>query len=410
MPMRITMDLPDDLLPRWATDLGATSEPTSGEKDTGGVVNTKPPARKINWLFNRLSEWMKYAVVNNVACFIRGDDFQSSAGEWTDVIYHPELYRWVAVATVDGHVDYSLTPSGRDWGASVSGAVVTDSIGHCLGIDSQYFLCGNNQGTIHYGNGGAGGWAGSDAGPFGLHGAEYIESVVTKYPDSDFVMCGSENGNVSIAAGGITTGWVAPSTPPPGLGAWNIIRIFRMGSTSWFLVASDRAAPNAIKTYYSLDDGDVWIATTTQPAIHADFDFVLDAAYSWDTGTIVLVGERDVATKSGIIISRDGGVTWTIPDSDAIGFLKGVNYCGNGIWIAVGETYTLTPAATKQLIYISFDDAETWQHVGAPWEINAAIESTDDLNAVACSNRRSLLIGDSDINATSLGIHGGSIG
>ena len=52
-------------LPRWATDAGRTLEPTSGEKDTGWQAGYKPPARKMNWLFNTIYDWivwLAYAV------------------------------------------------------------------------------------------------------------------------------------------------------------------------------------------------------------------------------------------------------------------------------------------------------------------------------------------------------------
>jgi hypothetical protein len=47
-------------LPRWATDAGRTLEPTSGEKDTGWQAGYKPPARKMNWLFNLIYSWFAW--------------------------------------------------------------------------------------------------------------------------------------------------------------------------------------------------------------------------------------------------------------------------------------------------------------------------------------------------------------
>jgi hypothetical protein len=47
-------------LPRWATDGGATLEPSSGQKDTGWEVDKKPPARFMNWLFNLIYDWTQY--------------------------------------------------------------------------------------------------------------------------------------------------------------------------------------------------------------------------------------------------------------------------------------------------------------------------------------------------------------
>ncbi|KKK91868.1 hypothetical protein LCGC14_2708610, partial [marine sediment metagenome] len=45
---------------RWATDGGATLEPSSGEKDTGWVVDDKPPARHMNFLQNTAFQWFDW--------------------------------------------------------------------------------------------------------------------------------------------------------------------------------------------------------------------------------------------------------------------------------------------------------------------------------------------------------------
>lgn len=45
---------------RWATDGGATLEPSSGEKDVGWVVEDKPPARHMNFLQNIAFQWFRW--------------------------------------------------------------------------------------------------------------------------------------------------------------------------------------------------------------------------------------------------------------------------------------------------------------------------------------------------------------
>ena len=45
---------------RWATDGGATLEPSGGEKDTGWVVDDKPPARHMNFLQNTAFQWFDW--------------------------------------------------------------------------------------------------------------------------------------------------------------------------------------------------------------------------------------------------------------------------------------------------------------------------------------------------------------
>ena len=45
---------------RWATDVGTVLEPLSGEKDTGWVVDDKPPARHMNFLQNMAFQWFRW--------------------------------------------------------------------------------------------------------------------------------------------------------------------------------------------------------------------------------------------------------------------------------------------------------------------------------------------------------------
>jgi hypothetical protein len=47
-------------LPQWATDGGTTVEPSSGQKQTGWAVGTRPPARWMNWWKNLVYQWMQY--------------------------------------------------------------------------------------------------------------------------------------------------------------------------------------------------------------------------------------------------------------------------------------------------------------------------------------------------------------
>ncbi len=44
-------------LPNWATDGGATLEPSAGEKAAGFSASQKPPARWFNWWMNLLYQW-----------------------------------------------------------------------------------------------------------------------------------------------------------------------------------------------------------------------------------------------------------------------------------------------------------------------------------------------------------------
>jgi|SRR5688572_15911322 len=47
-------------LPRFATDVGVTVEPTESKKDTGWFESEKPPAQLMNWLFKWIYSWCLY--------------------------------------------------------------------------------------------------------------------------------------------------------------------------------------------------------------------------------------------------------------------------------------------------------------------------------------------------------------
>lgn len=47
-------------LPQWATTAGNTTVPSAGEKAAGYQVSTKPAAKKMNWLFNLIYQWIQY--------------------------------------------------------------------------------------------------------------------------------------------------------------------------------------------------------------------------------------------------------------------------------------------------------------------------------------------------------------
>lgn len=64
---------------RWATDGGTTLEPLSGEKDTGWVVEEKPPARHMNFLQNIAFQWFRWL-----------DERHDDGGTPADYVTHPE--------------------------------------------------------------------------------------------------------------------------------------------------------------------------------------------------------------------------------------------------------------------------------------------------------------------------------
>ena len=47
-------------IPRFATNVGVTNEPTEAKKDAGWIEGEKPPAQSMNWLFRWLYAWVLY--------------------------------------------------------------------------------------------------------------------------------------------------------------------------------------------------------------------------------------------------------------------------------------------------------------------------------------------------------------
>jgi hypothetical protein len=77
-------------LPRWA-DVGGgagIADPSSAVKDAGWLINQKPPAQWMNWLFNLLYQWCAYVFdfENNVHTWAANQIFNSGSGglvTWT---------------------------------------------------------------------------------------------------------------------------------------------------------------------------------------------------------------------------------------------------------------------------------------------------------------------------------------
>lgn len=158
--------------PRWANVLvGAIVEPSSGEKDTGGVPGTAPPARKINWLFNLIWQWIVYL-----------EDIANIAWTWTvvhtfqrGIIVTQATANTSGVTTTGNGVNpgvFSVGGSGGGTGvigigagvgvggsfiggntAGATGLLATGGIGGAIGILGTG--TNNNQGGNFLGHGGA---------------------------------------------------------------------------------------------------------------------------------------------------------------------------------------------------------------------------------------------------------------
>lgn len=65
-------------LPVWATTGGTTTTPSGGQQAAGFAINTKPPAKWVNWLFNLIYQWIQY--IDNPVGVGAGAGFSATGG------------------------------------------------------------------------------------------------------------------------------------------------------------------------------------------------------------------------------------------------------------------------------------------------------------------------------------------
>jgi hypothetical protein len=370
-------------LPRWATDVGATLEPSEAKKDEGNVVAKRPPARWDNWI-----KYQNYLYCQQVLRTTLGNwkalDYASKPSTCRSVIYHPDHGTWL-IATADG-TNNTLTSS--DGYQFANDAVITTPESRSIAIDSTHILIGLQAGVITRRDS-AGAYTSVTSGTIG--GTGTIQTIITKHPSDDLILC-SRAGTIRRAAssGG---SWSAATTQPPSPITTGHHKLVWAGGSTFFLMQGNAGAT---RTYTSTDDGDNWAVTTTFPWSGLTVGDAWNMAYNPRDDMLVVVGDNDSGVAR-IEYSEDSGVTWTVATIDFAGvnipLLEDVYYCGQGFWVAVG-----TPASEDSGILIS-SDGKTWTKAGH--DRNTTFSSS--VEALAGSQKHMIMVGTDGVS-TSLNV------
>lgn len=387
MTMLPKLNLPD-YQPRWATDALRTLAPGESDKDQGWSDSDKPPARWMNWLQNLAYEWTRRFGASLVSNVKMNSSNIGGGNPLINVIFHPTLIdAGIWLCSTSSNVYNSL--NGRNWSGSVR-VLTAAGQARSRAIDATYAMFGLASGSIDYTSDGSSTWANDS----GMTTTNAITALVSKYPDNNFLMLGDSVGNIEIAAGGIGTAWVAPTTAPTTLS--NIRAISRVGSTSW--IAIDAGGDCEI----SNDDGDTWVATASNPS---STGVVNTMAFNSDSGILVVAGETSFGSKvPAIDYSTDLGATWnaaTIVDSAVFEALYCVYYCGGGIWYAHGELQST--ARGNEAGYVSFDNGVTWRQASY---IDDSFIAHDSAHDIGCDRRKLVIVREDSKSGHTLALPG----
>lgn len=392
MPMRITLDVPGKY-PRWATGSNRTKEPPETgpdipNKDDGHIADYKPPARVQNWLDNLHYQWGRKAAGVIVSNFWPNNEILTASNDIIDAIFHPTFGKFgLLMPDIDRFV------SSAD-AHTFALATLASSTQKTLGIDLLRFIYGDTNGDLYY----------SSVSPFTswtqitsatIGGSGTITQIHSKYPDSNKCIITKGTG-MRIAATDITGAWSAPTTPP-ALADYHCVLLYA-GNSKWFVITASAAGTPIL--YISVDDGDTWNGVSTQPYLLST-DESGGLAYSRDTGRLVAVG--NVTAGEQIRYTDDNGSSWTSATINKRGLsadmtFKNVYYAGGGIWVACGGV--VDGLTGEKAIYVSLDNAKTW-FIPDVNQLNNAAE-TINMNAIACSERNILVVGDLGQSVTSL--------
>jgi len=388
MTTRLQLNLPDHAVPVWATNAGSTLDPDSTLGDTvpivkeaGWQINTKPPARVMNWLTHYVTEWLRPLVAVPItnwlaSATVGGADFggivfvpPSSAlyttGVWTAVAGGTAVYRgdtgvvWTSIAT--------LNSAAHDGSCTISS--VYDAIfGTANGL--EYNSTGVTFVEVLDAAIG-GGFSG---------GARAMDSNGNRTIVFDNV------GTMRIAAAGVNGAWSSPSTPPAlgsSPGASKASRLIHVGGGKWF---ASRQQSTADYLSMSSDDGDTWTSKTV-PTFASDQ--LVSIAYDPGTGRLVSSG------ADTLYYSDDEGDTWTESLAPTAGDAVDLYSCGSGIWVASSLYFGGSFVAR---LAVSLDNAVTWQ----PIEMHDLYASTSAPFYLMSDGRKLVVVGENGMTGRCL--------
>jgi hypothetical protein len=363
-------------LPRWATDVGATLEPSEAKKDEGSVLAKKPPARWDNWLKNQMYQYCQQGIRTIVSNFTHYD-FATAPTSTLLAMYHPD-FGLFSVMDVSSQVWTS-----QDGMEYTNETTSTTPTARACAIDSTYMIYGLISGNLLRRDSAA---AYTSITSAAIGGAGSIQTICTKYPTSDLIMV-TRSGVIRRSTTGTGGSWVAATTPPPTPITTGFARIVWDGASNWFLMQS--VSGSAAKTYISSDDGDTWAATSTFPFSGLSTGACQDMAINTTSGMLVAVGDND-SNSARIEYSEDDGTTWTLAtinlgsiSATESTFLTTVYHVGQNTWVAFGDDNT-----TRGFVLVS-SDGKTW---------NRGIVATQDATVsrdvtAMCSSERLVVAG-----------------
>ena len=248
--------------PRWATDGGTRTTPSSGAQDTGFVPATAAAAKIVNWIFNLIYQWIVYLDAQDVAN--------------VDVAKRARNYGVVAAAIFDDN-HQSTVGSTTGWNGFASDGLVA----------THMRACGDGAALAQSFDGGKT-WATNTAGS--AYAGDFSEIVAMPVGGGiQWIAVGGFHGTTKSIqyAADHGTSWTQAVAPAVSCGG----------------VAVNAAAPLCVVT---LSDGVTTYTSTNGVA------FTVHTVTNGPTGRIAFGAGLFVGlTATGVVTSPDG-VTWTV--------------------------------------------------------------------------------------------------
>ena len=371
----------------WAESGTKTPAPSDEKIQTGWVGGDQPTIEYFNWWMNRADAQLN-AQLNYAAGIAVSNLFETNAPSDAALhapCFHPDIGtqdgRWLLVTPDDTpSLAYYSDDNGETWSSSSSiGVSVKDRKGS---IDSANFILPTDNATtsVAYSSDGAS-WS-QDTGPSTAGATGDAYSVVTKYGTSDFVMVGTDDGDISYCTTGVGGTWAVPTVAP--VTSRSITSIVWMGGDTFFALDRDGLS------FKTIDSGVNWSATTTSPSDSSSYlTYFRTADYNSVDDTICVAGSS--ASTNEILRSTDGGDSWALSDVSAIidgSDMYAATHLGGKVWVVVEDGASSNPGR----VILSYDDGLIWVY-----GMLHTSTSADEVNSISYSGDRIMIAADDQI-------------